>query len=610
MITNPRRGLCSRRGLFCEDTKSRHAQSISRRLPSTMTNSETHYDVAIIGGGPGGSTCAALIKQYNPNLNVIILEKEKFPRDHVGESQLPPISDILQEMGCWDKVEAANFPIKIGATYRWGHSPELWDFEFLPIKDFKDEPRPAKYEGQRRQTAFQVDRLVYDDILLRHAESRGVEVREETQVSKVHRDGDRVTAFELKDGSEITATHYVDASGHVGLLRRAMGVETDSPTSLQNIAIYDYWENTEWAVEIGVGGTRVQVMSVGFGWIWFIPLGPTRTSIGLVCPAKYYKESGRKPEELYLEALAGEERIAALTKNATRRGKTETTTDWSFLAERTVGENWFLVGESAGFADPILAAGLTLTHTGAREAAYTILEIERGKIDADWMKQQYDNNQRARIRQHIRFADFWYAANGQFTDLQEYCSEIAKDAGLRMSPKAAWRWLAQGGFTNDIAGQVGIGGLDVAGAKQITQLFTDKEVNWQLNSVNILKLNLVGAEEILIPEYKDGHIEQTLCYVKGEKRLPMTGLFLTVTDLLRKHTDIGTIFTALQKQISAGMDPRHAHVAMQHHVQVMEVMLNDGWIIGKLDKKKPRLNLDTPEEGGLIHKHRDPEPAA
>src|SRR5436190_2217038 len=251
------------------------------------------YDVAIIGGGPGGSTLATLLRKYDPSKRVIILEKEKFPRDHVGESQLPVISSVLHEMGCWDKVEAADFPVKIGATFRWGKNPELWDFDFLPGKEFRDEPRPAKYQGQRLRTAFQVDRAIYDTILIRHAESMGAEVREETQVIDIRHEGDRVTGFELRSGEVITAKHYVDASGHIGVMRRAMGVESEIPTHLQNIAMWYYWQNAEWATHIGVGGTRIQVMSLSDGWIWFIPLGPTRTSLGFVCPQEYYKQSGK-----------------------------------------------------------------------------------------------------------------------------------------------------------------------------------------------------------------------------------------------------------------------------------------------------------------------------
>ena len=99
---------------------------------------EQTYDVAIIGGGPAGSTAGSLLRKYGPEVSVVILEKERFPRDHVGESQLPPIGAILREMGCWDAVEQADFPIKIGATYRWGASAELWDLEFLPVQTKSD----------------------------------------------------------------------------------------------------------------------------------------------------------------------------------------------------------------------------------------------------------------------------------------------------------------------------------------------------------------------------------------------------------------------------------------------------------------------------------------
>ena len=82
--------------------------------------STKHFDVVIVGGGPAGSTCGTLLKKYAPELKVAIVEKESFPREHVGESQLPAIGTVLTEMGVWDKVEAANFIIKLGATYTWG----------------------------------------------------------------------------------------------------------------------------------------------------------------------------------------------------------------------------------------------------------------------------------------------------------------------------------------------------------------------------------------------------------------------------------------------------------------------------------------------------------
>jgi len=565
------------------------------------------FDVAIIGGGPGGSTLGTLLRKYDPTLRVVIFEKEKFPRDHIGESQLPPISAVLAEMGCWDKVEAANFPIKVGATFRWGAQKEIWDFEFLDLKEFKNQPRPAKYEDFRKVTAFQVDRSIYDQILLRHAEEFGCEVHEETLVAKITSEGDRVTGLVLRDGRVITARYYIDASGHVGTLRRAMGVEVDLPTKLMNIATWDYWQNAEWAVEIGVGGTRIQVMSVDNGWLWFIPLGPTRTSLGFVCPAEYYKNSGKTPEELYYQAIAQSPRITKLVANGKARGKIETTKDWSFCSTRTHGENWFLVGEAAGFADPILSAGMTLTHTGARELAYTILELDRGVLDAQWMRKHYDENQRKRVYQHIRFADFWYASNGLLKDLQDNCQQIARDAGLRMTPQSAWAWLAQGGFANDVLGQAGIGGYDLTAMKQLSRLFTQKEATWMVSDVNVLKLDLSDAQTEEVPVYVNGAIAKAPSYVRGKHRLVLTGMYGLLHDLIAAESDVANLYEKLHQQFAALPSKLHAQVALQHALQCMEVMLTEGWLTGKVNKKRPMLKLESPTRGKLIHDNRDEE---
>lgn len=573
----------------------------------TGTTQQTDFDVAIIGGGPGGTTTGSLLKKYQPGLRVLILEREKFPRDHIGESQLPVISDVLNEMGCWDKVEAANFPIKIGATFRWGKSPELWDFEFLPIKDFKDEPRPAKYAGQRRQTAFQVDRSIYDNILLRHAEEMGCVVREETGVREILSEGDTVTGLRLTTGEVITARHYVDASGNAAILRRAMGVQIDCPTKLKNIAIWDYWENAEWAVEIGVGGTRIQIMSLGYGWLWFIPLGPTRTSLGLVCPAEYYKQSGKTPEQLYSEAVHSEARISKLVRNATRTGKVSTTNDWSFLADRCYGANWFLVGECAGFADPILSAGMALTHTGARELAYTLLEINRGQHDRDWLCKHYNHFQRTRVLQHMRFADYWYSTNGQFTDLKEHCQAIAKEAGLNLTAKQSWAWLAQGGFAVDVAGQTGIGGYSLAAVKGIAAKLNDESAEWQLNSVNVLRLNTDGARTDTIPVYSNGRITAAKLYERDNNRLIATGIYGLLLQLLAQPTDVATLLKNLQITFYSSPATRgHMRTAIQHAVTTLEVMLNEGWVVGTLDPSRARLNLQTVTEGEFVHANRDP----
>ncbi len=547
-------------------------------------------DVAIVGGGPAGSTAGTLLKKYAPHLKVAIYERARFPRDHVGESQLPPIGRVLHEMGAWGKVEAAGFPIKVGATYRWGTTDDLWDFNFVQENALEALRRPAPYKGVRQWTALQVDRARYDEILLDHAASVGCEVRQETAVREVLIDGDRVTGLRLDD-AEVRARYVIDASGGAGLLRRAMGVGTTSPTSLRNIAIWRYWENAEWAVKIGVGGTRVYVMSLGYGWIWFIPLGPTRTSVGLIVPAEYYKTSGERPEALYEKAMNEDPLIAGLLRNATAEEGVLTTKDWSFLADRTAGETWFLAGESAGFADPILAAGMTLAHQGAREAAYTILALEEGKEDPAWLRSAYDELQRKRLWQHIRFADYWYSANAQFTDLKEFTREIAADAGLDLDADAAFQWLGTGGFTTETLGATALGSFDVRALKLLTERLGDRQASWTINGHNLFHLDLEGAEQTAVPEYNEGRIQAVRCYVRNGKRLPFYGVHKGLIRALKMGGELSTLVKNLETVRAASFPqftPDHWRlVAMQS----LESMVLDGWVRLGIDPKRPALEL-------------------
>ncbi len=571
------------------------------------------YDVCVIGGGPSGTTCGTLLRKYDPSLRVLILEREKFPREHVGESQLPPVCHVLDEMGCWEKVEAADFPIKIGVTYRWGIMSDLWDFDFLAGEPFKESPRPAKFKGQRKQTAFQVERAIYDDILLRHAAECGCEVRERAKVVEVSREGDRVTGLRTESGETITARYYVDATGTSAILRRAMGIEVDAPPALRNIAIWDYWDNAEWAVTVGIGGTRVIVLSLGYGWVWFIPIGPSRASIGLVTAAEYYRGTGLSPDAIYAKALEDEPTVRKLIRNAKREGQVRTTKDWSYLADRMAGENWFLAGESAGFADPILAAGLTLSQTGAREVAYTILALDANEHDPEWLKCAYEDNQKQRIGQHIRFANFWYTANGQFRDLQEYTTEIAKDAGLELEPERAFMWLGTGGFTHDNPALASLGVFSLGAVKAFTEMFLGGKGEWEINKYNTFSINLRGAEQDTIPVYEDGKVRAVKCYRRDAKALPAHGLYKLLIDVLL-HTDRAQyILVNLRKYFEDKRSYSNPEEGVAHALEVLESMVRQGWVIGKSQGKHPNLEFTIRKDHGGIRWTTDldaPLPAA
>lgn len=568
-------------------------------------------DVAIIGGGPAGTTVGSLLKKYAPNLSVTIFERERFPRDHVGESHLPPASEILHEMGAWEKIEGAQFPIKIGGTYRWGQSDDLWDFEFLPIAEVRDEPRPAKYTGWRTRVAFQVDRMIYDKILLDHAAALGCDVREQTGVRQVCHENGRINSLVLDDETVVKAHYYIDGSGGVGLVRRELDIPTDVVNDLKNIAIWDYWENAEWAIQIGVGGTRIQVMSLGYGWIWFIPISPTRTSVGLVIPAQTYKDRGQSADETYMTALREDPRISALIKNAVREGNVRTTKDWSFVASRTVGPNWFLCGESAGFADPILSAGVTLTHLGARDCAYTIVELEKGELDRAWLLKIYDEAQRLRIWQHIRFAQFWYTGNGRFTDLKQVTADIAKDAGYEFDPNAAFKWFASGTFTND-SPTATLAHHSVATAKYLAQHITQQEVTWEVAKVNRLRTNFDGASEEQAAEFYGGSIHPIRCYRRDGKILRLSNLNELLVKGIQAEPDSVKLFGLIQAHFQRyASHPAEVQERMIRSVEALEALLLEGWVTGSHDPSRPIVNMKTPwEPGPYVHPNVDPQPGA
>jgi hypothetical protein len=409
----------------------------------------------------------------------------------------------------------------------------------------------------------------------------------------------------LADGTDVKARYYIDASGHAGLLRRTLGVEVECPTSLQNIAIWEYWRNAEWAVSIGVGGTRIQVLSLPYGWMWFIPLGPDRTSLGLVIPAKYYKEQGKKPKELYDLAVHSDPIVSHLLRNATSEGKLYTTNDWSFVSSRLTGENWFLVGESAGFADPILSAGLSLAHIGARDVAYSILAMERKDFEPEWLKSYYETTHQYQIRQHMRFADFWYTANGVFSDLKDYAREIAVDAGLELSSDRAWQWLGQGGFIERHGGTT-VGGYGMTLAKQIISSFIGDDTHFEIVGKTHFVANLDGAEKDWMADMANGRITRRRMYRRDGKILPMVKAFAWLASFFKSERSFDEMAREAKTYIEQNTPPGgSATDVWEEIVTSLEAMVSEGWLLSRTEpgtRTVPPVLLDFSK---VFHENRD-----
>jgi hypothetical protein len=318
-------------------------------------------------------------------------------------------------------------------------------------------------------------------------------------------------------------------------------------------------------------------------------------------PADYLKSSGSKLPDLYDQALKSEERIAALLKNATRENKFATTKDWSFTAEYHCGENWILSGESSGFADPILSAGLNISQAAAREVAFTVLELIRGKEDPAWLRDAYNRRTEKRVVNHIRFADFWYTSNAQFEDLQKHTQEIAKDNNLDLTPEASWAWIAQGGFIDEDL-NTGTGGFTISAVKSLSEFLGDVPLDNVVHTNNVFKLNLEGAELRSRANYFEGKVLRDDCYYRGEKVLPTADAFQVWLDILKECSTLPEINKRVAElNRKYGSDPVFRTSVGTRLVSTLEAMVRDGWVEASRDANIPLP--PAPKTHPSVHAH-------
>jgi FADH2-dependent halogenase len=350
----------------------------------------SRFDVAVIGGGPGGSSVATALARRGRS--VLLLERDRFPRFHIGESQLPWINGVLEILGAHDAVAKAGF------VEKWGASFSEIDGTPAAYVDFTkavETPVPQTY---------QVPRAAFDEVLLRHAERSGVIVREEHRALDAVFDPDGVTLrFTGPAGpSEARVQAVVDASGRAGLLaRRIGGYETD--VMLQHVAVHAQYEGIPRAAGRPAGDIRV-LTRAGVGWVWLIPISERLTSVGVVVPQALHRRESRATAEESLEHYLRETPAApALLREATRVSPARFDADYSYLARAMAGDRWVAVGDAAAFLDPIFSTGVLLAMQGGLEAAEA---IDAGLRAGDLSARRFEGYERVVRRRYHYFRRF------------------------------------------------------------------------------------------------------------------------------------------------------------------------------------------------------------
>lgn len=330
-------------------------------------------NVLVIGGGPAGSTTAALLARAGAD--VTLMERTVFPRYHIGESTTPSSRTILDYIGALEKVEKRGYTRKTGLLVRWG-GEEDWTVDW-------------KAQFGDTVHSWQVDRDDFDEVLLEHAADCGVRVISQARVKRVLFDGERAVGVEwFPPGEEQPQVHdadvIIDASGRAGILGAQHFGFRRPQEIFRNVAIWGYWEGGELLPNSPAGG--INVISSDDGWYWVIPLRDDRFSVGFVSHQTTFLErrAAHDSEEQLLLALVEESpTIRDLLGKATFQGKTWVEQDFSYISDRFCGPGYFLVGDAACFVDPLLSTGIHLAMYSALLAAASILAVEDGQVSEE-----------------------------------------------------------------------------------------------------------------------------------------------------------------------------------------------------------------------------------
>ena len=390
------------------------------------------WDAIVIGGGPAGSGVATYLAREGRR--VLLLERARFPRPHIGESLLAGVLPYLDALGAREAVERAGFERKEGQTFIWGRDRTPWqiDFRELDVHSY----------------AYFVDRGRFDQILLEHAKSCGVTAREERTVTRILFEGGRAVGVAHRGpGGETRvdrARFVADASGQSALTARRAAL-LRPVRGLKNVALWSYWKGA--ARMPGHRRAHILTTSVPEGWIWAIPIGPDRTSIGVVTSSSTRKDRERLGAAAWYEQVIRScAPVAELIASAERIEDVTGARDWSYRARRMSGPGIVLVGDAACFIDPILSTGVHLAMTSAYWAAACIHSALCEPKHEPFLRRFYDETYGATYRELLTQVKAFYKAEGRRDSVYWTSKQILRTSALR--PDLAFLFITAGLLRN------------------------------------------------------------------------------------------------------------------------------------------------------------------
>lgn len=380
---------------------------------------QNDFDVIVVGGGPAGCTVASYLAR--DGYRVVLFERDQHPRHRIGESLLPSMMPILEDFGLIDECHRRGFTRKSGATFTWGKDDQPWH-----LKWHENPFLPYSY-------AFHVERSSFDEMLLLHAKSVGVDVREQTKVTGplyASTDKSRVNGvtWETADGQkgEVRARYVVDASGSASVIGKNMS-ERRYDDRMKQVAFYSYFDNVAGPAEQEKEGIQehIVITTCKYGWFWWIPINSPKfgqVSCGLVSGQEFQDEfraeGGGGPEKFFFKALETCPRVKEmLGPDYKQVQKFRAVMDWSYACDKMAGEGYFLCGDAACFLDPLISTGVSLAMISAFSASVCINSILKDPSREREIINFYQRNYRQMYDVTRDFLHYFYAgATSAYTD--------------------------------------------------------------------------------------------------------------------------------------------------------------------------------------------------
>jgi flavin-dependent dehydrogenase len=371
--------------------------------------SKSHYDTIVVGGGPGGTTTAALLAEHGHR--VLLLEREPFPRYHIGESLIPYTWFTLNRLGVVDWLKTSACPKK-------------YSVQFVSITGRVSQPfyffQTIKHECSM---TWQVWRSEFDAMLLDNARKKGAEVRQGVAVADVIMDGSRVVGVRADapggGSQEIYAKAVVDATGRDSMLSRRFGWK-ERDADLNKIAVWSYFKGAKRDPGLDEGATTVAYVPQK-GWFWYIPLHSDIVSVGVVGEPSYIYRDTRDADLIFAREAKACVWIHDHIKVGTQVEPVRTTGEYSYHSRKIGGDGFCLVGDAFAFLDPLFSTGVFLALKSGEMAADTLHEaLVAGDVTAARFDAYYEK-QRHAVMSFRRLVRAFYNVTFSFREfLQEY----------------------------------------------------------------------------------------------------------------------------------------------------------------------------------------------